>query len=68
MLFMDNAALSSLHLCFSCPWKKQQRCAAYHSKNIKNKHKRYFFLYVHFMTTLFHLLSRPALLNKRRYT
>lgn len=53
MLFMDNAALSSLHLCLSCPWKKkQQRRAAYHSKNIKNKYKLHFFLYVHFMTTL----------------
>lgn len=44
MLFMDNAALSSLHLCLSCPWKKkQQRRIAYHSKNIKNKYKLHFF-------------------------
>lgn len=53
MLFMDNAALSSLHLCLSCPWKKNNNDALHIIQKISRINTNFtFFLYVHFMTTL----------------
>lgn len=46
MLFMDNAALSSLHLCLSCPWKKNNNDVLHIIQKISRINTNFTFFFI----------------------